>query len=129
MVIVNFSINYLAVLMAAVASFLFGWLWYGPLFGKLWSKELKIKEETKPNAKKLLLHFLLNIVMVFFFATILSGTLLEMILLAAVIWAGFMLSTKLTSMVWMKQSWNLFSIDMVYHLLNLCLIVVVLSLF
>ena len=27
-------VNWLAVLVAVVASFFFGWLWYGPLFGK-----------------------------------------------------------------------------------------------
>jgi len=129
MVIVNFSINYLAVLVAAVASFLFGWLWYGPIFGKLWSKENKIKGETKPNAKKLLLNFLTTIVTVFFFATLFQGTLLQGILLAVVIWAGFLLSNSLSSMIWMKGSWNSFSIDTAFHLLNLCLIVVVLSLF
>ncbi len=32
------SINYLAVFVAALSSFVIGWLWYGPLFGKLWMK-------------------------------------------------------------------------------------------
>ena len=32
------SMNYLAVLVAALSSFVVGWIWYGPLFGKLWMK-------------------------------------------------------------------------------------------
>jgi hypothetical protein len=33
----QFPINYLALLVAALARFLFGWLWYSPLlFGKTW---------------------------------------------------------------------------------------------
>ena len=32
------SMNYWAVLVAALSSFIVGWLWYGPLFGKLWMK-------------------------------------------------------------------------------------------
>ena len=31
-------INYLAVLAAAVSNMVLGFLWYGPLFGKTWSK-------------------------------------------------------------------------------------------
>lgn len=32
------GINYLAVFVAALSSFIVGWLWYGPLFGKKWMK-------------------------------------------------------------------------------------------
>ena len=30
-------LNYPGIAAAVVASFLFGWLWYGPLFGKKWA--------------------------------------------------------------------------------------------
>jgi len=32
------EVNYLAVFIATIASFVFGWLWYGPLFGKAWMR-------------------------------------------------------------------------------------------
>jgi hypothetical protein len=33
----HFPINYIALVVAAIARFLFGWLWYSPLlFGKTW---------------------------------------------------------------------------------------------
>lgn len=32
------SINYVAVFVAAFSAFFIGWIWYGPLFGKLWMK-------------------------------------------------------------------------------------------
>lgn len=38
-------INYLAVLVAAVVSFLLGAIWYGPIFGKKWQIEVGMKEE------------------------------------------------------------------------------------
>lgn len=31
-------VNYLAILVAAVLSMVLGFLWYGPLFGKEWTK-------------------------------------------------------------------------------------------
>lgn len=33
----SIHVNYLAVAAAVIASFAFGWLWYGPLFGKKWA--------------------------------------------------------------------------------------------
>lgn len=41
------QIDYLAVLVTAVAGFMLGWLWYSPvLFAKPWMAEMKITEET-----------------------------------------------------------------------------------
>ena len=37
-------LNYLAVLVTAVAGFMIGWLWYSVLFGKAWRAEMKITE-------------------------------------------------------------------------------------
>ncbi len=39
------NINYLAVLVAALSAFLIGGLWYGPLFGKAWQKEIALSDE------------------------------------------------------------------------------------
>lgn len=38
-------INYFAVIVAAVVSFMFGAVWYGPLFGKKWQKEVGFTDE------------------------------------------------------------------------------------
>ncbi|HXQ82121.1 MAG TPA: DUF1761 domain-containing protein [Opitutaceae bacterium] len=45
------SLNYLHVLVAAVAGFLVGWVWYSALFGKIWSAEMKITEEMMKESK------------------------------------------------------------------------------
>ena len=37
------EINYLAVLVAAIASMALGFLWYGPLFGNQWKKQSKLR--------------------------------------------------------------------------------------
>ncbi|MBI3341870.1 DUF1761 domain-containing protein, partial [Candidatus Curtissbacteria bacterium] len=34
----EFQINYMAVVAAAVVNMVLGFLWYGPLFGKPWMK-------------------------------------------------------------------------------------------
>lgn len=38
------KVNPLAVLVAALSSFVLGFLWYGPLFGRLWQSEAGITE-------------------------------------------------------------------------------------
>jgi hypothetical protein len=40
------SLNWLAVVAVAIIGFLIGWLWYGPLFGKVWLAEMKITPES-----------------------------------------------------------------------------------
>src|SRR3954471_8513398 len=44
----NIHINMTAVLVAVVANFIFGAIWYMPLFGKAWAKEMKMD----PNSPK-----------------------------------------------------------------------------
>ena len=44
------DINLLAVLVAAVAGFMVGGLWYGPLFGKIWQAETGVTEEKAKDA-------------------------------------------------------------------------------
>lgn len=39
------SINIWAVLVATLSTFLVGWLWYGPLFGKAWMNTVGLTEE------------------------------------------------------------------------------------
>src|SRR5436190_2192545 len=38
----NFHINVTAIIIAVVANFIFGAIWYMPLFGKAWAKEMKM---------------------------------------------------------------------------------------
>ena len=45
------TINWLAVLVASLSGFLVGGIWYGPLFGKEWMKEVGITEEDIEAAK------------------------------------------------------------------------------
>lgn len=39
------SINFLAVIAATLSTFVVGWLWYGPLFGKPWMEAVGMTEE------------------------------------------------------------------------------------
>ncbi len=40
-----FAVNYLAVVVSVIAFMVLGFLWYGPLFGQVWMKQIGIKKE------------------------------------------------------------------------------------
>lgn len=44
-------VNFPAVIAAVVVSFLFGWLWYGPLFGKKWMGLMNLPADFKPDLR------------------------------------------------------------------------------
>lgn len=65
------SVDWLAVVIAAVASFAFGWVWFRPLFGKIWIKGsgMSAKEAKKMHKDgrgiKMLWYFMGVLVYVF----------------------------------------------------------------
>lgn len=72
------SLNYVAVIVTAIAGFMIGWLWYGVLFGKAWMKEMKITPEMMEAAKgrmgaTMTSGFVLTLVSTFALAWILRG--------------------------------------------------------
>ena len=62
------ALNHPAIIVAALLSFVLGGLWYGPLFGKLWMREVGLTPEQagQMNAKKVFgLSFLWTLVMAY----------------------------------------------------------------
>src|SRR4051812_4862669 len=68
----EFQINYVAVLIAFVANFILGFIWYTPLFGKTWARELRLDTSVKPTggqmAKGLVITLIGNFLLVYVFA-------------------------------------------------------------
>src|SRR5256885_15430627 len=64
--------SWIGVLAAVVASFIFGWLWHGPLFGKLWCKLMNIAMNKKPDAKFMLRAMALTILGTFLIAYVMA---------------------------------------------------------
>ncbi len=71
------SINFLAVIAATLSTFLVGWLWYGPLFGKAWMNAVGLSEEQlqKGNMAKIFgLSFVFELIMALNLAMFLTGS-------------------------------------------------------
>jgi len=94
------EVNYVAVLVATIASFAFGALWYGALFSKAWLKAIgKSEEDLKRSVTPMVVTFVAQLVM----ATMLYGILVHVgiggiragIMSGVMIWAGFVLTSMI----------------------------------
>jgi len=137
------QINYVAVLLAVVANFFVGFLWYTPLFGKAWAKEMGFDTSVKPTsgqlAKGMIIMVIGNFLMAFVFAhNIAAWTFVPetetmsasaRILNAAIFtWLGFFVPVDLSAVAWESRSWKLFSINAGYHLAMLVVAATILTL-
>lgn len=124
--------SFLALGTSIVVSFIFGFLWYGPLFGKTWAGLMgyKVTEECqgKPPLSSLLLTLLGNV-----FTTVAMAYILNIYKpccnfgAALLIWIGFYVPVALSTVAWDRRPWKLFALNTIYYLLNLQLIAAVLT--
>jgi len=127
----DFKINILAVLVAVVANFILGSIWYMPLFGKVWGKEMGYDPNIKPDKKVMMKGMAFMVIGNFLFAWVLAwtmagwqfipganemGPLVNALNSAIFLWLGFYVPGNLTNTVWGKKSWKLFGINAGYQL-------------
>lgn|SRR3989338_7047436 len=135
------AMNYLAILVATIANYVLGALWYGPLFGKIWIKEMgwnekKLKEMQTPQMKRKIMRsyigmFITSLIMVGVLAYILSligsATILQTMTVASLIWLGFLATTGLGSIFWESKSLRLYTLNAGYQLVGLLIIAAILG--
>ena len=122
-------INWLPVLVSAVAMMLIGFLWYSPvLFAKPWMREMGIdpNDKTKIEAMRksagtaYFISFITAIVSAFtvalFFHWMHIVDLHMALMVAFHIWIGFVATVQLTGALFAKQSMKLFAINTGYQL-------------
>ena len=137
------QISFLAVVVATVANFFFGFLWYTPLFGKAWARELKFDMSGTPKKGEMARGLIFSLIGNFLLAFVLAhnnaawGFVPEMkdassvstIANSAIFtWLGFYLPVDLNRVSWERASWKLFGINTVYHLLSLVIAAAILTL-
>lgn len=125
------DLDWLAVLVASVAMFVFGWLWYGPLFGKKWSAGHGIQMGGgTPEPKVMVLGFLqtliLNIGVAYFIpaihVTMQTPSSFETLIVTSFMLAFFVIgAVMMASVVYMKKSWTLWGIDFGYYFIGIAI--------
>ncbi|PVB62125.1 DUF1761 domain-containing protein [Labrenzia sp. 011] len=109
------GINLVAVASAAIASFIFGSLWYG-LLGKAWMKAADIERtQTRPSPAILGTAFFCQVIMAFVFAGIIyhSGetSIRNGIISAVMVWVGIVMTTQIVNHRFQGKPWSLTLID------------------
>ncbi|MBI2550724.1 DUF1761 domain-containing protein [Candidatus Uhrbacteria bacterium] len=105
-------INYTAVLVASVLQFIFGAIWYTPIFGKTWGKihgfdklsQDEQKKQMKSMWQLLVMQFMVTVVTTFVFALLLNGFPLDWNIygLAGFFWLGFVLPTEVSAVLFSR---------------------------
>lgn len=123
------GINYLAILAAAAVSMAIGFIWYGPLFGKIWAKLVKISETDMQRSTipmllmvifSLLRAFILRHFIVYSAYFYPSYSKLSLGLITSFwIWLGFVLTAIAGAYVFAQRRKKLIIIDTGYNLVNL----------
>lgn len=114
-------ISLLAVAVAALAAFIIGFLFHGPLFGKLWMKLANIQptgnEKFSGMIPQMLWNYLSNFVTAYVLAAIylfVSTSPLSSgpgvwtgVVTAVWLWLGFLLTSSSIEVIWMGRKLNL----------------------
>lgn len=126
------DINYLAVLVAAVANFIIGFMFHGPLFGKMWMKLANVtptgNEKLSDMIPQMFWNLLGNVVFAYVLAVVYlfastsphmdgSGAWNGMVT-AFWVWLGFVVTTTSIEVIWMKRSVKLWIFEAVASLVS-----------
>lgn len=138
------NLNYVAIFIAVVANFVLGFIWYTPLFGKVWAKEIGMDTTQKPPsgslARGMIFNVIGNFLLAFVFAHNIAVWMPETwgqpssggpasayaVMAMLFTWLGFYLPVDLNSVAWEGKSWKLFLINTSYHFLSLLLVSMIL---
>lgn len=133
-----FMVNPWAVVVAAIVSFLVGWLWYSPvLFGSMWMKASGItkaamnKGKHKSMGLTMFTGFVAQLVMAWVLAIVITATgqqgVVNGLILAFWVWLGFVATIGLGGVLWEGKSMTLFWINMIHWLVALLIQAVVIG--
>jgi hypothetical protein len=120
------SINWLAVIVATVATFVLGGVWYGAVFKKLWLQlhgysDDKIKEMQKARPPAfffgvmLASYFVTSVVLSIIIAAAGIATIVGGITLAVLVWIGIAAAIAMTDWVSSDRRLGSFGLDLAYQ--------------
>jgi hypothetical protein len=129
-------INYLAVLACTVISMVLGFIWFGPLFGKLWARHMGMEDMAKPSSgemnKSLLIFALASFLIAFVYAHAVGvwrasawglspDAPPNMLALnsAFFTWLGFFFPMQMGRVAWEQKKWGLVAVNTSFDLVRL----------
>lgn len=134
----DISVNFVGVLIAALAQMAVGFLWYGPLFGKMWMRlsgmgaDMMKSPEMKAKAQRgYMVSFLGSLVMAYVLAHFViyfdvvnwSGAWQ----LSFWLWLGMIATTQLSPVLWNDKPFKLYLLDALHYLVGIYVMIGVLA--
>lgn len=122
----NFEINILAVLLAAVVSFVFSFIFYAPaVFGKMYMQYTNKNPDDPKNkegmGKKIVGGLISNFIFALVFAILISSlavsTVGGVITLSFLVWIGFVTTIYFGAVLWNAEDIRAFYLNSVHNLL------------
>ena len=122
------SVSIIAIIGSGIASMIIGYVWYGPLFGKMWAQlqgwsvaDMKAKQ-SQGMAKSYSIMFVGSLVLAavlgMFAKTVGAITLGDGIMVGFFAWLGFAAPLLLTSVLWEGKSYRLYALNAGYNLVQ-----------
>ncbi len=136
------QVNYVAIVVAVLVNFILGFIWYTPLFGKTWGKEMGYDPNMKPDKSIMIRGMLFMLIGNFLFAWVLAHNIAAWMFVPGVkemgparnalsaaifTWLGFYFPGELGGTVWERHSWKLFWINTGYNLVSLLVVALILT--
>lgn len=129
-------VHWPAVLVGVVASWLVGGVWYGPLFGASWAREMGYAADFKPAKSEMMRAMGLNIFGTFLMAFVLAHDVAVWrpstwgvgadaapatygFFAGFFLWLGFIVPILLNGVAFERKSWKAFGINAGYQFLSL----------
>ena len=133
------AMGFIAILVAAIAAMVLGFIWYSPqVFGNEWMKLMKIGKKQIAQAKKkgmsktyltmLISSLLTSYILASFIALLGITEAIDGALLAVMLWLGFIATTTLSSILWEGKPAKLYILNNGYHLVSLVVMGIILAL-
>lgn len=136
------AVNYFAIGVATAINTVLGFLWYGPLLGKPWMKEMGFTEEhmRRTQEKGMTQSYIFMIIGALVLNYVLAYWILigeqafgaldvQMAMVAAFwAWLGFIAPVMLGQVLWENKSWKLYAINVGYYLVSLEIAAIIITL-
>ncbi len=112
------ALNWVAILIATVAGFVLGGLWYGPLFGKAWMHAIgKRPEDIRPSPAPFIISFVTALITAIVLALLILGIVrvIDGAILGLVIGIGFIATAMASDSAFCGWGVRLFLIQAGYR--------------
>jgi len=127
-------VNYLAILVAAIANYVIATIWYSAIFGKLWKKLTGITD-MKPAPMNIILVFIGSLVLSFvlYHSIVFGNAYFKMSGIAGGLmggffgWLGYIAPVTLSTKLYEKKPWGLWLLDNAFWFISLLVMGTILS--